>query len=165
MIGRREQVDVRRRAELVRHHERDRDRDQHRHERDAALFAALALRPRTYLPEERALFVQEVEDGADDSHWTKLRGSCITIRAWLVSLYSLSFASLMTIVMRTRLGKMPFCPSDCVVSHVSCQSKFFQFQNSNLASWMSWTITSNSDGRSSGGSFDGRRCSRRTQSI
>ena len=55
---------------------------------------------------------------------------------------------------------MPFWPSDCVVSHVSCHSRFFQFQNSNFDLSMSRTSTSYSAGSSSGGSFDGRRCSR-----
>ena len=45
---------------------------------------------------------------------------------------SLPSASLMVTVICTRLGSQPFWPSDCVVSHVSCHSRFFQFQNWSL---------------------------------
>ena len=62
----------------------------------------------------------------------KFSGSCIRIRAWVVSLMSLPSGFLSVRVMRTRLGSQPLWPSVCVVSHVSCHSRFFQFQNSSL---------------------------------
>ena len=78
-------VDVGRRAELVRDHERDRDRDQHRHQRDAALTHLTLARCMRGIPAERRLREEGPMD--EGGHGTKLSGSCIRMRASVVSLY------------------------------------------------------------------------------